>query len=70
MDEFMLANLTFCRPGMVGEMVFGGGGGSKHNEKARPKSNAMTLEGLTPIQPNWEDWGRFVAAINKLAATL
>jgi hypothetical protein len=38
MDEFMLSNLTFCRPGMVGEMVFGGGGGSKHNGKARPKS--------------------------------
>ena len=28
MDEFMLANLTFCRPGMGGGMGFGGGGGS------------------------------------------
>ena len=34
MDEFMLAYLTFCRPGIV----FWGGGGSKHNGKARPKS--------------------------------
>ena len=37
MDEFMLSNLTFCRPGMVGGMGFGGGGGSKYNGKARPK---------------------------------
>jgi len=38
MDEIMLANLTFCRPGMVGGMGFGGVGSSKHNGKARPKS--------------------------------
>jgi len=37
MDEKMLSNLTFCRPGMGGGMGFGGGGGSKHNGKARPK---------------------------------
>ena len=66
MDEFMLSNLTFCRPGMVGGMGFGGVGSSKHNKKQGRNQNAMTLEGLTPIQPNWEDWGRFVADIYKL----
>jgi len=39
-------------------------------EKQGLNQNAITLEGLTPIQPNWEDWGRFVTAIVKLWATL
>ena len=34
----MLSDLIFCRPGMGGGMGFWGGGGSKHNGKARPKS--------------------------------
>jgi len=38
MDEFMLSNLTFCRLGMGGGLVFGGGGGSIYKGKAGPKS--------------------------------
>jgi len=38
MDEIMLSNLPFCRPGRGGGMGFGGGGGSKHNGKVRPRS--------------------------------
>jgi|GEM_PF-3794704 len=38
MDEIMLGNLTFRRPGMGGGLGFGGAGSSKHNGKARPKS--------------------------------
>ena len=35
-------------------------------EKQGRNQNAMTLEGLAPIQPNWTDLGRFLAGINKL----
>lgn len=38
MDEIILSNLTFCRPGMGGGLGFGGGVGSKYNGKAKPKS--------------------------------
>jgi hypothetical protein len=66
MDEFMLSNLTFCRPGMGRGMGFGVRLAASTKEKQGRNQNSITLEGLRPIQPNWEDWGRFVAAINKL----
>jgi len=53
MDEIMLGNLTFCRPGMGRGMGFGVGAGASTMEKQGRDQNAMTLEGLTPIQPNW-----------------
>ena len=48
------------------EWVLGVGAAARTMEKQGRNQNAMTLEGLTPIQPNWEDWGRFVADIYKL----
>ena len=50
------------------EWVLGVGAAASTMEKQGRNQNARTLEGLTPIQPNWEDLGRVVADINKLIA--
>lgn len=46
MDEIMLSNLTFCRPGMGGGMVFGGGVGSE----AKQERNFIMRRILAPIR--------------------
>ena len=70
MDEFMLSNLTCYRPGMGWEWVIGGGFGASALEKQCQGQNATTLNGLSPIQPNWKDWGRIVAPISELCTML
>ena len=46
MDEIMLGNLTFRRPGMGGGLGFGGGGGSQ----IKQKRNFIMRRILAPIR--------------------
>lgn len=58
MDEIMLGNLTFCRSGMGRGLGFGAWAAASTMEKQGRNQNAITLEGLAPIQPNWGGLGQ------------
>ena len=45
MDEFMLAYLTFCRPGMGGGMGFGDGVGSAAKQERNFKTKILKING-------------------------
>ena len=55
-----------CWHGRGGSFAFGVGFGASALEKQGRGQNATTLDGRSPIQQNWEDWGRIVAPISEL----